>query len=250
MKPDNIEPRPQRLYLLPIESTAITLGESLYGMVVCYLIQLSDGKNILVDSGIPAGYQPPAGAPPHTHETNVVMRLAELGLRPADIDLLICTHFDVDHAGYHDAFPGAELIVQRTHYDVARSGHPRYAAARAHWDHPALRYRFIEGDTELVPGVTLLETSGHAPGHQSVLVHLPRTGPVLLAADAIALARLFTVERRAWPMDDNEEQLRASTRKLLDVALDVVKSERVALVVFGHDAEQWWSLKTAPAYYE
>ena len=237
---------PRRLYLLPLESTTVPLAGSLYGMVVSYLIQMSDGRNILVDSGIPADYEPQPGTPPHTHETNVVMRLADLGLHPDDIDLLICTHFDVDHAGYHDAFPGAELVVQRTHYEVARSGHPRYAGAREHWDHPALRYRLVEGDTELVPGVTLLETSGHAPGHQSVLVHLPRTGSVLLAADAVVLARLFAADRRAWALDDDEEQLRASTRKLLDV----VQHEHVALVVFGHDAGHWRTLKTAPAFYE
>jgi len=129
---------------------------------------------------------------------------------------------------------------------VARAGHPRYAVARAHWDHPALRYRLIDGDTELVPGVTLLETSGHAPGHQSVLVRLSETGPILLAADAVVLERLFTPDRRAWPLDDDEEELRASTRKLLDV----VQRERVALVVFGHDAEQWRTLKTVPAFYD
>lgn len=215
-------------------------------MVVSYLIQMNDGRNILVDSGIPADFQPPPGALPHTHETNVVMQLDELGLRPDDIDLLICTHFDVDHAGYHDAFPGSELVVQRTHYELARSGHPRYDKARAHWDHPALHYRLAEGDIELVPGVTLLETGGHAPGHQSVLVRLPQTGPVLLAIDAIVLQRLFTPDRRAWPLDDDEEELRASTRKLLDV----VQREHVALVVFGHDAEQWRTLKTAPAFYD
>jgi hypothetical protein len=62
----------------------------------------------------------------------------------------------MDHVGYHDAFMKAELIVQREHYALARSGHPRFAAARAHWDHPALRYRMIDGDTELLPGLTLL----------------------------------------------------------------------------------------------
>jgi N-acyl homoserine lactone hydrolase len=250
MQPMSSAPRPEshpsRLYLLPIETTSLPLGGSQYGLVVCYLIQMSDGRNILVDSGIPADYQPPPGAILHTHETNAVARLAELGLRPDDIDLLVCTHFDIDHAGYHDAFPAAELIVQRTHYELARSGHPRYAAARAHWDHPALRYRLVEGDIELAPGVTLLETSGHAPGHQSVLVRLPQTDPVLLAADAVVLERLFTPARRAWPIDDDEEQLRASTRKLLDL----VARERVGLVVFGHDAEQWRTLKTAPGYYE
>jgi hypothetical protein len=52
--------------------------------------------------------------------------------------------FDMDHAENHDAFRKAELIVQRKHCELARSGHPRLAAARAHWDHPALRYRLID----------------------------------------------------------------------------------------------------------
>jgi N-acyl homoserine lactone hydrolase len=237
---------PQRLYLMQVESVTIPAGDSRYGLVVCYLIQMTDGTHVLIDTGAPADYQPPQGAPPHTHATNVIAQLADLGLHPDDVALLICTHFDTDHAGYHDAFTHAEFIVQRTHYELARSGHARFAPTRAHWDQPALRYRLIDGDTELLPGLTLIETSGHAAGHQSVLVRLPRTGPVLLTIDAVVLQRLFTPERRAWPLDDNEEQLRASTRKLLDT----VEREHVALVVFGHDADQWQTLKKAPTWYE
>ncbi len=239
---------PQRLYLMQLSTSTIPLptGQTLAMSSGCYLVQTSDQRNILIDSGLPADYTPPPGTPPAEQETNVLEHLGELGLAPDDIDLLICTHFDVDHAGYHDAFRRAELVVQRKHLEVARGGHPRYAAARAHWDHPALRYRLIEGDTELLPGLTLLETSGHAPGHQSVLVRLPRAGAVLLAIDAVAQRRLFTPDRRAWPLDDNEELLRASTRKLLDL----VEHEHVSLVVFGHDGEQWRTLRKAPAYYE
>lgn len=239
---------PQRLYLMQLGASTVTrAGLTLEMVLVCYLVQTSDGKNILIDSGLPADFQPPSGGMPQARDAkNVLEQLADLDLRPDDIDILICTHFDVDHAGYHDAFTNAELIIQREHYELARSGHPRFAPARAHWDHPDLRYRMIDGDTELLPGLTLLETSGHAPGHQSVLVRLPQTGPVLLVIDAVMMQRLFTADRRAWPMDDNEEQLRASTRKLLDL----VERERVALVVFGHDGEQWQTLKRAPAYYE
>jgi N-acyl homoserine lactone hydrolase len=188
----------------------------------------------------------PPGAPRGRDEKNVLEHLAELGLRPADIDILVCTHFDVDHAGYHHAFSNAELIVQREHYELARNGHPRFAPARSHWDHPSLCYRLVDGDTELLSGLTLLETSGHARGHQSVLVRLPQTGPVLLAIDAVMMQRLFTMERKAWPMDDNEEQLLASTRKLLDL----VEREQVQMVVFGHDGQQWKALKKAPQFYE
>jgi N-acyl homoserine lactone hydrolase len=239
---------PRRLYLLQLSTSTVPVaaGQMLEMVSGCYLVETGDGQHILIDSGLPADAAPILGTPPADNEKNVLEHLADLGLKPDDIDLLICTHFDVDHAGYHDAFIKAELIVQREHYELARSGHPRFAPARAHWDHPALRYRLIDGDTELLPGLTVLKTSGHAPGHQSVLVRLPRTGPVLLAIDAVVLARLFTPERRAWPTDDNEEQLRASTRKLLDL----VEHEQVALVIFGHDGRQWQMLTKAPAYYE
>src|SRR5260370_30449033 len=174
-------------------------GQTLAMSSGCYLVHTSDEKNILIDSGLPSDYTPPPGAPPAEHEKNVLEHLADLDLHPDDIDLLICTHFDVDHAGYHDAFTKAELVVQRQHYELARSGHARFAAARTHWDHPALHYRLIYGDTVLLPGLTLLETSGHRPGHQSVLVRLPQTGTVLLTVDAVVRHRLFPPERRERP---------------------------------------------------
>jgi N-acyl homoserine lactone hydrolase len=238
---------PQKLYLLQLSMTTVPIGpgRSLEMVLGCYLIQTRDGKNILVDTGIAPDVTLPAGTPKGRGESNVIEQLAGLGLRPADINNLICTHFDVDHAGYNDAFPHAELIVQREHYELARGGHPRFADARKHWDHPALRYRLVDGDTELLPGLTLLATPGHAPGHQSVLVRLPETGAVLLAIDAAMMQHSFTPDRKAWPKDDNEEQLRASTRKLLDL----VKRENVELVVFGHDGTQWQMLKKAPDYY-
>ena len=238
---------PQKLYPMQLSASTVPLGQgrSMEMVLVCNLIETGDGQRILIDSGMAADAPRPV-VPQVGKEMNVIEHLAALGLKPEDIHTVICTHFDVDHAGYHDAFTNAEFIVQREHYDLARSGHPRFAAARAHWDHPALRYRLVEGDTAILPGLTVLETSGHAPGHQSVLVRLPQTGAVLLAIDAVMMERLFTVERKAWPNDDNEEQLRASTRKLLDLA----EREQVKLVIFGHDGEQWRRLKKAPKYYE
>ncbi|GCE28767.1 MBL fold metallo-hydrolase [Dictyobacter alpinus] len=238
---------PQRLYLFSLSTTTIAVGPRMLDMVSgCYLVEMSDGKRILIDSGYPNDVPPSPGMSASDQDKNVLQCLAELGLGPDNIDMLICTHFDVDHAGYHDAFPAAELIVQREHYELARSGHPRFAPARKHWDDPALRYRLVDGDTELFPGLTLLETSGHTAGHQSVLVRLPKTGPVLLAIDAVMLQFMFTPARKAGPIDDNEDQLRASTQKLLDL----IEQEHIKLVIFGHDGAQWKTLKTSPAYYE
>lgn len=238
---------PQRLHLIQLAALTVPVGEgrTMEMSMGCYLIETSDDRHILIDSGIAPDARMANTPTPH-FETNVIDQLAALGLAPRDIDMVICTHFDVDHAGYHDSFPQAEFIVQRAHYDLARSGHPRFEKARPHWDHPSLRYRFVDGDTELLPGLTLLETSGHVTGHQSLLVRLPRTGTVVLAVDAVVLERLFTPERKQTPYDENEEQLIASTRKLLAIA----KEEQAALVVFGHDGFQWQSLRKAPAFYD
>jgi N-acyl homoserine lactone hydrolase len=239
---------PQKLYLFQLSATTLPIApnRTLEMSLGCYLIQTSDNKNILIDTGIAPDAPLPPNAPQSRNTTTVIDQLAALNLRPAEIDMLICTHFDIDHAGYNDAFHQAEHIVQREHYELARRGNPRLAAARAHWDHLALRYRLVDGDTELLPGLTLLSTPGHVPGHQSVLVRLPQTGQVLLAIDAVMMQHTFTADRKPWPQDDNEGQLIASTIKLLDL----VKHQNVGLVVFGHDGTQWQSLRKSPDYYD
>lgn len=238
---------PQKLYLFRLSTATVpTPGGPISMSSGCYLVVMGNGKHILIDSGLPADYHQPANVPSSENVKNVLEHLSELGVSPDAIDTVICTHFDVDHAGHHDSFKNAEFVVQRKHYELGRSGFARYAGARPYWDHPALRYRLVDGDVELLPGLTLLETSGHTLGHQSVLLHLPRTGAVLLAIDAVVMQRFFTPERRATPMDEDEEQLRASTRKLLEI----VEREQIALTVFGHDGEQWQALKKSPEYYD
>jgi N-acyl homoserine lactone hydrolase len=235
----------ERLYLFQLGAGSVPMGEQTLEMSMgCYLVQTSDGRNVLIDTGLNTDVALP-DVPPLDFGPNVVEQLANLGLTPDDIDVVISSHFDSDHVGYHKVFANAEHVVQRRHYELAQGGLPRAERSREHWDHPALRYRLVDGDTELLPGVSLIESSGHLPGHQSVLVRLPETGPVLLAIDAVALERLFTPDRVASPIDDNEEELRASTRKLRDLA----EQEKVTLLVFGHDGEQWQGLKKAPEWY-
>ncbi len=109
-----------------------------------------------------------------------------------------------------------------------------------------MRFREVDGDIEILPGIRLLDTSGHVAGHQSVLVHLPNTGAALLPIDAMAREHLTAIEDRvASPFDENEQELRRSTRKLIDVA-----AREQALIIFGHDAEQWRTLRHSPDYYD
>jgi N-acyl homoserine lactone hydrolase len=84
------------------------------------------------------------------------------------------------------------------------------------------------------------------PGHQSVLVRLPRTGAIVLTIDAVPFGAGFTRDAQDDGSNPNGEAGRASTMKLLDL----VEREQIGLVIFGHDQEQWETLKKAPAFYE
>ncbi len=228
----------KRLYLMQVGSVP-----EYQIPIVCYLVQTSDGKNILIDSGLPEMI--PEDASGFENGQDVIAQLASLGLQPDEIDTVISTHYDGDHAGRHAAFTKAHYVVQRVHHLDAASN-PRYASIRPQWDQPMARIRLVDGDTELLPGLELIETSGHVPGHQSVLVRLPKTGTILLTIDAVPFAEGFTRDAPDDGSNPDAAAIRASTIKLLDL----VEREQVGLVIFGHDTEQWQSLNSAPAFYE
>ncbi len=211
--------------------------------IVCYLAQTGDGKNILIDTGLPEIM--PEGESDFVNGVDVIEQLVSLGLEPDDIDTVISTHYDGDHAGRHAAFTKAQYVVQRVHHLDAASN-PRFADIRSQWDQPMERIRLVDGDTELLPGLELIETSGHVPGHQSVLVRLPKTGAILLTVDAVPFGVGFTRDQQDDGSDPDAAAIRASTIKLLDL----VEREHIGLVIFGHDQEQWETLKKAPEFYE
>jgi len=211
--------------------------------IVCYLVQTGDGRNILIDSGLPEIM--PEEASDFENKQDVIAQLASIGVKPDDIDTVISTHYDIDHAGRHAAFTKAQYVVQRVHH-VDAASNPRFAALRSQWDQPMERIRLVDGDTELLPGLELIETSGHVPGHQSVLVRLPKTGTILLTVDAVPFGKGFTRDVQDDGSNPDAEAIHASTIKLLDL----VEREHIGLVIFGHDIEQWKTLKKAPAFYE
>ncbi len=228
----------QRLYLMQVGSMP-----EYQIPIVCYLVQTGDGKHILIDSGLPEIM--PEGETEFENGQDVIEQLASIGLKPDDIDTVISTHYDGDHAGRHAVFTKAHYVVQRVHHLDAASN-PRFAATRPQWDQPMERIRLVDGDMELLPGLELIETSGHVPGHQSVLVRLPKTGAVLLTIDAVAFREGFVRDLVDDGSNPDAEAIRASTNKLLDL----VEQEHIGLVIFGHDPEQWAGLKKLPEYYE
>jgi N-acyl homoserine lactone hydrolase len=207
-----------------------------------YLIETDDGRRIMVDSGSPRMHigNPDAtyGGTTAADELHVLMteqddpraRLAQLDLNPADIDILVATHFHFDHAGNHGDFAKSRIVAQRLGYEYNKANYDPYT--RDLWDLPHLTYDLIDGDVEIAPGVELLHTGGHAVGHMSVLVRLPNTGPVLLAIDAIST--LENLQTGNWRTADDPEQAAASAARLAALA-----DSEGALLLTGHDPDQW-----------
>lgn len=210
-----------------------------------YLIRTAAGKTVLVDTGAPAALIGSETCEPWfsllmtaTPQDDVINRLAELGLTPRDVDILVSTHFDFDHCGRHDAFAkvGMTSLVQREHLAVAESD-PRFD--RALWDLPGIDYQPVDGDLELEPGLRLIASSGHAIGHQSLFVETGN-GPVVLAIDAIAEAEQLDIQEFPSNYPDPAAALR-SRDKLLTLA-----AESGAYLLMGHEAAQWVTLPKSP----
>lgn len=238
------------LHLGTLGSVSEATGKAAYSQVPGYLIRTATGRVILVDTGNPAQLIGADTAAPWADlltrtapEDDIVPRLAELGLTPDQVDLLVSTHFDFDHCGRHDVFAAAGVasVVQRRHIESAKLDPGRYDPGL--WNPPGMSYQIVDGDVELEPGLRLLETSGHAIGHQSLSVETA-AGPVILATDAISQAEMIqTREIPDW-YSDVDEAARSMDR------LVAMAEETGAFLIYGHEAPQWRTLPKSPKLFQ
>jgi glyoxylase-like metal-dependent hydrolase (beta-lactamase superfamily II) len=175
--------------IAPDERNRIPLG------MRCLLIEHDDGL-VLIDTG--AGNKENAkfhdiygleNAGALNNEgvarTNLEDAIIAAGHRVADVKLVINTHLHFDHAGgdtYIDSagavrasFPNAKYVVQKGEHHWAMHTNERTAASyfQRNWEpvREAGRFELIEGEREIVPGISVIMTPGHVPFHQSVLIH-------------------------------------------------------------------------------
>ena len=202
-----------------------------------FLIRTDSGATILIDTGMPREFlttAPVPGArmrPACGPDAYVVDRLHDLGLRPADVTHVVATHSHFDHAGGLGEFAHATVVAQRA--EVAAPPRPFP---------PDLRWHLLDGDAEPWPGVRLLATPGHTPGHQSVLVTTGVDGAFLLAIDAIYNRDQLAADD--WGAYIDQDEARSSARRVQELA-----RQTGATLVYGHDPEQWATLRHAPACY-
>jgi N-acyl homoserine lactone hydrolase len=180
---------------------------------------------------------------------NCVDQLKLVGVHPHSVRYVLQSHLHLDHTGALGHFPKAQVIVQRSEYEYAFKPHwfAKGAYIRADFDRPGLNWKFLGGDYtdnyDLFGDgtVRIIHTPGHAVGHQSFLVTLKGTGPVLLTIDAA-----YTLDH--W----NEKALPGLVVSSAQAADSVTKLRKIAadtgaMVVTGHDPDTWKTFAKAPS---
>ncbi len=172
--------------------------------------------------------------------------LADAGVGIDEITLAAVSHFHIDHSGGMPllAAKGIPVVVQRRElgFALARAtiAHAYY---RPDFTDPAPAWRVVDGDAEIAPGITVLLTPGHTPGHMSYRIDLPETGTWIFTMDAADLAEnLFDRSPIGTCAEsDDEAFVLPSLARLLDLAegLD-------ARIVPCHDPHVWRAVRHPP----
>ena len=227
-------------------SPGVNEGQSMEFVDNCYLIKHAQGW-FLWDTGIsdavaamPNGLAPADPKAVYWHRPKTLAaQLDQLGIKPSDIKMMAVSHTHPDHIGNVEMFPTAMLFVQKAEYDWPGANNaPRFKP-----EHPVTK---LEGDRDVFGdgSLTILSTSGHTPGHQSLLVKLPKSGAVVLSGDAVHFRSNWD-NRRVPAPNFNKEQTLASMQRLSDVL-----TKDNAQLWINHDKAQRDTLKMSPEFYE
>ena len=194
MTPDDVVP----IHLADVTYPATHPLAGQDGPVLAFAIRHPDGI-VLVDTGIGEGNEwIEENYRPRVRDVREALTAATLD--PDGVRAIINTHLHFDHCGQNRAFPGVPIHVQQAELDIAlREGH-----TVVEWvDFPDARYDSVDGDREIVEGISVLATPGHTPGHQSVTIRAG-DGLVLIVGQAAQDARSFAT----GPSDPSIERLR------------------------------------------
>ncbi|MDO9577267.1 MAG: MBL fold metallo-hydrolase [Candidatus Cloacimonadales bacterium] len=210
------------------------------------LIQ-TDGKNILIDTGLGNRISEKVRKIYEPSEFELLKNLQKLGIERTDINYVILTHLHFDHVGgvvsdfdgkLELTFPNAVHIFQKKEWETAKDPDELNRGSYNFQDDLQLleesgKYQIIEGDFELVSGVTLELTGGHSEGMQ--IVRLKSEGELAYyAGDIIPMeVQRHLAVNSAFDINRKDSFL-AKKRILAEL------KERNGLLFFAHDVEKEW----------
>jgi glyoxylase-like metal-dependent hydrolase (beta-lactamase superfamily II) len=145
----------------------------------CLLIETPAGR-VLVETGIGERVTDKVRAMRRYEGLAILPALQKAGFDPATVDIVALSHLHFDHAGGllradgGRAFPRATIVAQQAEWRIALGDNPRLVAS---YDQPELELvrdwgarGWIDGEREILPGVSVVPTGGHSAGHQAIVV--------------------------------------------------------------------------------
>jgi glyoxylase-like metal-dependent hydrolase (beta-lactamase superfamily II) len=206
----------------------------------CLLVETAAGR-VLVETGIGERVTDKVRAMRAYRGSPIVPALEEAGFAPGSVDVVAMSHLHYDHAGGllredgSRAFPRATIVAQRAEWEIALDDNPRVLAS---YDQPEIRLvrewgeeGWIDGERELLPGVSVIPTGGHSKGHQAILVRAPG-GPTLAFFGDLAMRPWAANPRWVTSFDDfplDSVQVKAS--------LFARAADEDWIVVLSHETE-------------
>ena len=244
-------------------TVGVNIGKPIDISDKCYLIHDSEGY-FLWDTGIsdavaamPDGWLPTNNPVTDIHWTRaktLESQLAAIGVKPSDIRFIGISHTHPDHIGNVELFPRVPILIQKAEYDYyfapGKEGilkPPADTKPTFLKDHPV---NLVQEDLDVFGdgSIMIIYTPGHTPGHQSCLVHLSKTGWILLSGDAVHLQENWDNRRIPYFATMPPEQKMQTLLSMQRMA-DLINFHHAQLWI-NHEKSQTDKLRHAPAYYD
>jgi glyoxylase-like metal-dependent hydrolase (beta-lactamase superfamily II) len=169
--------------------------------IVAWYIRTAD-KEILVDTGISShDIKRYLFGNPYEDHQSIEEALQKRGSDPSRINIIIQTHLHYDHCGNNKLFPNAKVFIQAEELAFATNPHPVFRGSYNPFFFESSDFEVIEGQKEIVPGISVVPVPGHSPGSQAVLVDLENKKAALTGFCSI-LENFHPPEkiRKHWPV--------------------------------------------------
>jgi len=167
-----------------------------------FLIITESGEPVLVDTGFDLNHIPaPDSCGKREPHQEIPALLEQFALTPYDIKKVVQTHLHWDHAAGLKYFPHADIYIQASEFEglFHLMKYEETSFCPDHWFHLRDRFILVDGDMEIMPGITLIRTGGHTAGHQALKIQCRDKTVVLLGDSPFTYEWLWTlVPENLW----------------------------------------------------